>query len=59
MTPGRAVCAWCGEEMGIRAELRPGTISHGLCAKCEAKENARLDALEKKRRGENEKENPA
>jgi len=31
---GRAVCAWCGVELGARPALKPGQVSHGICSSC-------------------------
>lgn len=50
MTPARAVCAWCGKEMGVRPQLKPGTITHGMCGVCEIKINSELDAKEARER---------
>lgn len=40
---GVAMCAWCGEPMG----LRPGIvgITHGICGTCKDRELAKVRAL--------------
>lgn len=41
------LCAWCGEAMGesVCREHSPDEITHGICAKCYAKEQIKLDEL--------------
>lgn len=34
---GKAVCAWCGKDLGERPELKDGEVTHGICAPCRDK----------------------
>jgi hypothetical protein len=40
------VCAWCGKIMRVGGEKSQTT--HGICEACAAKENAKMDAMERK-----------
>jgi 8-oxo-dGTP pyrophosphatase MutT (NUDIX family) len=31
---GKAVCAWCGKDLGDRPELKDGDVTHGICQAC-------------------------
>lgn len=31
---GRAVCGWCGCDLGSRPGLSAGQVSHGICHEC-------------------------
>lgn len=41
---GRAVCAWCQKDLGRRVLLAPDQVSHGICAPCNVKFSAEVDA---------------
>jgi hypothetical protein len=39
---GRAVCAWCGTDLGERDGIPPGIVSHGICQACADREKKHL-----------------
>ncbi len=51
----KIVCAWCPDgsptkDMGESEPLDDDSVSHGICASCLEKQNAKLDELKKRRR---------
>jgi hypothetical protein len=42
----KILCAWCQEDLGEKEPIENKAVSHGLCAACEQKINAELDAKE-------------
>jgi hypothetical protein len=34
----RAVCAWCGKDMGEREPLEDKSLTHGICRPCQERE---------------------
>lgn len=43
--PNNVICMKCKKELGHKAGLRPGEVSHGLCAKCEDEYNKEIDRM--------------
>ena len=40
-----AICAWCGKSLGVRRGPE-GRITHGICAECKLKFEAKEDGLD-------------
>ena len=34
---GIAKCSWCGKFLGLRENLPPGVVTHGICDECMSK----------------------
>ena len=47
---GKAICAWCGKDLGNREWLKDGDITHGMCKDCHVK--VRNDILKSKSKTE-------
>lgn len=43
------ICAWCSKKIGEKQadNLKPGSVTHGICDKCCAKALAEIEALPK------------
>ena len=51
----KAVCAWCGKDLGGRGGPTPGKVTHGICPRCQAKLLRRSKDREEDSRDETER----
>lgn len=42
----KIICAWCQADLGEKPPLADSSVTHGMCANCEKKQNEEFDKQE-------------